>query len=318
MKIAFCHHLSLSYFGGGEKWLIELANELVKRGYDVEIFALPFLLDGEPKVDPRVLLEDGVAYSEGLRRRVRADVCYVTYHPLNWLNFETSRPRVAGFHSQAFWSRLHPKYGVYPNVSNLLNRLMGRFELKRFDAIHTVTPLYHINHPRVYCIPNFVDSERFKPCERKPDVFTVAFASRMVWQKGWDTFLETRERFGGDIEFNVSAGKIPEEKMPNFLSAAHVTVAPSRVDTFGLAIVESLMCGTPVITTSLSTHKMLDLPLLYADYPDQFVVQIFHVLQMTQNGEYSVFARKCREAAMKYDKRTVVDELEKMLVAVAK
>jgi len=88
MRIAFCHHLSLSYFGGGEKWLISVSKELAKRGHDVEIYALPFKLEGKSKVDPKEYLED-IPYKEALRHKVKADLVYVTYNPLSWLNFET-------------------------------------------------------------------------------------------------------------------------------------------------------------------------------------------------------------------------------------
>jgi D-inositol-3-phosphate glycosyltransferase len=37
--------------------------------------------------------------------------------------------------------------------------------------------------------------------------------------------------------------------MPLFYSAADVTVVPSYHETFGLAAVESLACGTPVVAT---------------------------------------------------------------------
>ena len=68
MKISFCHHLSLSYYAGGEKWIIETAKELAKRGHDVEIYCLPFLLDGKPKINSKEVLE-GIPYSENYKRR---------------------------------------------------------------------------------------------------------------------------------------------------------------------------------------------------------------------------------------------------------
>jgi D-inositol-3-phosphate glycosyltransferase len=44
-------------------------------------------------------------------------------------------------------------------------------------------------------------------------------------------------------------GARPREEMPFFYSAANVTVVPSYHETFGLAAVESLACGTPVVAT---------------------------------------------------------------------
>jgi D-inositol-3-phosphate glycosyltransferase len=44
-------------------------------------------------------------------------------------------------------------------------------------------------------------------------------------------------------------GARPREEMPFFYNAANVTVVPSYHETFGLAAVESLACGTPVVAT---------------------------------------------------------------------
>ena len=56
MRIAFAHHLSLSYGAGGEKWVINTAKALAKK-HEVEVYALPFLLDGKPKLNPKEKLE---------------------------------------------------------------------------------------------------------------------------------------------------------------------------------------------------------------------------------------------------------------------
>ncbi len=44
-------------------------------------------------------------------------------------------------------------------------------------------------------------------------------------------------------------GAQPRQEMPLIYSAAHVTVVPSYHESFGLAAVESLACGTPVVAT---------------------------------------------------------------------
>jgi glycosyltransferase involved in cell wall biosynthesis len=317
MKIAICHHLSLSYYGGGEKWIIELSKELANRGHEIEIYALPFLLDGKPKLNPSETLGD-IPYKEGLLHKVRADVCYLTYNPLSWANFRTVHPRIAGIHSHAYWVSPHPYYGVLPNLANITNRFTSYFELKGFDAVHTVTNVFPINHPKVYYVPNFVDSEKFKPCKEKEDVFTVAYASRKVWQKGWDIFHQVTKRLTEDINVKLS-GNIPEEDMPPFLSKNHVVVVPSRVDTFGLSIIESLMVETPVITTPLDTHRCLGVPLMYAETPTEITEKIFGLKHLWEKefDNYIELSKSCRKSAMKYDKRVIIDGLENMLLEVA-
>lgn len=313
MRICFCHHLSLAYYGGGEKWLISTTKELVKRGHNVEIYALPFLLNGKPKVNPKKLLDD-IPYTEGRRHKIKADVVYITYHPLSWINFQTSKPRIAGLHSHTYWQKPHLRYGTLPNIANLTNRFISYFELRRFNAIHSVTNVYPINHPRVYHIPNFVDSEKYYPCLPKEEVFTIAYASRKVWQKGWYLFKEVEKNLS--VKSQVS-GSIREENMPSFFSKAHATLVPSIVDTFGLSIVESLLCETPVITTPLTTHEALGLPLIYASTLREYMGAIVFLQKNWEEGDfYRSFSKFCRLEAMKYDKTIIMDKLENMFKEV--
>jgi len=316
LKISFAHHLSLSYFGGGEKWIISTVKELAKRGHNVEIFALPFLLDGKPKIKPKEVLED-IPYTEGLHHNIKADVVYVTYNPLSWLNFKTSIPRIAGIHAHSYWQKIHPNYGVLPNVANIVNKFTSYFELRRFNAIHTVTNVYPINHPVVYVIPNFVDSEFFKPINRRSEDFTISFASRMVWQKGWDVYNNIKKKLKKEIQFKETLGLVPESDLPNFLGSSHLTLVPSRVDTFGLSIVESMLSGTPVLTSPLETHKVLNLPVFYASTIDEYIKNIHSIRNLWEDKlEYDYLAKRCRETALKFDKMYIVDQLEKMFIEV--
>jgi len=319
MHISICTSLSLSYMGGGEKWVIQTAKELVHRGHTVEIYALPILLEGKRKVDPKELLDD-IPYTEGYKHKVKADIVYMLYNPLNWMNFNTSKPRIAGVHSEAYWQKINPKYGFYPNLANIMNKLTFNTEFKRFDAIHMVTKAYKINHPNVYHIPNFVDSNMFKPTKRKDNVFTVAYSSRMVWQKGWDIFEKVKELIEvNDFNVKITAGKVPEEQMPDFLSESHVTLVPSRVDTFGLSICESELCKTPVITSPLNTHIHLELPLLYATNVREYVKQVYNLKRIWEEEpqKYNDYSNYCRTSAMRYDKKNVCDRLEQMFKEVS-
>lgn len=318
LRICFCHHLSLAYWGGGEKWIVAIAKELTKRGHDVEIYALPVLLEGRRKLDPRDVL-DGIPYSEKVHHKVSGDVVYVTYNPLSWLNFQTSKPRIGGIHSEVFWVPPHVRYGFFPNLANTVNRFTGYFDLRHFDAIHTVTDALPIDHPKVYFIPDFVDTNLFKPTCNKKERFTVAFSSRRVWQKGYDLFQETVDLLEPEIPIKPSiAERIPEIEMPDFLSSSHVSLLPSRVDTFGLSIVESSLCETPVITTPIPTHERLELPLTYGKSVADFrrAVLNFYDLWEHDREEFWRFAKECRRKALKFDKAKVVDQIARMFEEV--
>jgi glycosyltransferase involved in cell wall biosynthesis len=315
LKITFAHHLSLSYGAGGEKWIINTAKELSKE-YDVEVYALPFLLDGKRRITPQKELGD-IPYHEGFYHNITSDVCYVTYNPLSFLNFNIKGPKIAGLHSEAYWQKPNLRYGKYPLVANIVNRFVSYGELRRFDAVHCLNNVYPVNHPVVYTIPDFVDSRRYKP-SLKEDVFTAAFASRKVWQKGYDIWQSVKSKLPRDMSF-VESGDILEEYMPTFLGMNHAVVAPSRVETFGLSIVEAALCGTPVLTSNTPVHRQLDLPLIlcssiqdYVDYLSQLSDQWYH-----RRGDYDFYTAKLRQAALQFNRENVVHRLEDMFLEVA-
>jgi glycosyltransferase involved in cell wall biosynthesis len=323
MKIAFCHHLSLSYYGGGEKWLISLTNELVNRGHEVKIYALPLRLEGSKKIDPKEHLNPQIEYEETMHKRVDADVAYITYNPLNWLNFRTSSYKIGGIHSHAYWKSFDMKYGFLPNLANAVNKIIKDSELRKFDAIHVVNNVYEVKHPRVYYIPNFVDSHVYHPCAEKADKFSIAYLGRPVWQKGFDVYEEIIKRLKDDIEFKdcnfyISGGNIQEKDLPSFISKNHVIVLPSRVDTFGLSIIESLMCGTPVITTPLLTHACLEVPIHYAQTINDFIDRIRNMKYLwdEHRDTYQNICDSCRMLSLQYDKKEIVDRIENMFKEV--
>jgi glycosyltransferase involved in cell wall biosynthesis len=308
MRIAFATHLSVAYNGGGEKWIINTAKALAKK-YDVEIYALPFLLDGKRKIDPKEHLE-GVPYHEGFHHNIKADVTYCMYNPLSFLNFNIKGPKIAGLHSETYWHDPNLRYGKYPLLANIANRFTSYFELRRFNAVHRLNNLYPVNHPSVYTIPDYVDSEFYRP-HKKSDEFTVAFASRQVWQKGFDVFNNVANQL--DCRINVS-GNIPEEEMPEFLSDAHVVLVPSRVDTFGLTCVESNLCETPVVTSPLASHFVLGLPLRYASTIKDYVHEVNSIKEFPS---IETLRGMCRQSALQYDRNHVMNKLEAMFCKVA-
>jgi glycosyltransferase involved in cell wall biosynthesis len=236
-------------------------------------------------------------------------------------NFKSKSPKIAGIHTELFWQKkLQLSYGTLASLFYLFNKVYHLADLRQFDAVHSITSAYPINHPHVYFIHNFVDSQFYVPKNNKEDKFTVTYASRMVWQKGWDKFQEVAKQLEQyDINVKVSSGKVQESDMPSFLSSAHVVVVPSRVDTFGILIVEALMTGTFVITTSLKTHQFLELPLIYADSVEENVAQIIRLKELWESNKekYYELATLGRTSALKYDKKVIVDKLEKMFSEVA-
>ena len=67
-----------------------------------------------------------------------------------------------------------------------------------------------------------------------------------------DKDLQTLQRLAQDLGIGQQVhfpGAQAQQELPWYYSAADVTVVPSYHETFGLAAVESLACGTPVVAT---------------------------------------------------------------------
>lgn len=57
----------------------------------------------------------------------------------------------------------------------------------------------------------------------------------------------------GLTEDILFTGFVPEESLPRYYNAAALFVFPSRYEGFGLPVLEAMACGTPVITTNVSS-----------------------------------------------------------------
>ena len=100
--------------------------------------------------------------------------------------------------------------------------------------------------------------------------------------------------------------------MADFYSKCHVIVVPARSETFGLTVVESLLCGTEVLSSGHLIHRALGLPLNYANTVPEYIDVL---LKLREEGGYSRV--KLRREALKYDKDNVIDKLEKMFLSVS-
>ncbi len=139
---------------------------------------------------------------------------------------------------------------------------------------------------QVHVIPCGVDLKRFVPHERQParerlglkrHQPVLLFVGRLDPFKGPDLLLKAAAMMkkqaqvvivGGEttgdkeveqlrelaVQLRISKrmlflGARPQQELPVLYSAADVTVIPSYHESFGLAAVESLACGTPVVAT---------------------------------------------------------------------
>ncbi|PYZ95903.1 hypothetical protein CR205_16115 [Alteribacter lacisalsi] len=131
----------------------------------------------------------------------------------------------------------------------------------------------------IQVIPNIVDTERFSPARRVPGPFPHMISVGVLDEKdkkGIRLLLGALRRleekghlFTCDIvgdgpdrlalqrlckTYGISKavrfkGAVPNDKLPAVLNRSDFFVSASRVETFGVAIVEGMSCGLPVVST---------------------------------------------------------------------
>ena len=329
-RVVLCPHISLEYYRGGEKWVVALANRLVEEGINVAVRALPYLPDGQSRVDVEEVLDERVSYREAWRHDVSGfDSAYVFYTPFSNLFFTGDTFSIAGIHSWVYVTdRLYERhYGAVPTAVKLLYRLFGERDLQRFDVVHTVTPAFDSPHPRTVHVPNFVDTGQFSP-DRAPlgEEFTVLVTAAHILEKGWDLAREVASRLPEDAQLVATGtsddpnvkdlGFLDEDELAEAYASAHVVLHPARVDTDSMVINEACASGTPVVTTPLATHVRENEAVLHAETPGEMVgaIRLLH-REWERNRGYASRCRLARSEGKKHSVERIYPRLEQLLVA---
>jgi UDP-glucose:(heptosyl)LPS alpha-1,3-glucosyltransferase len=176
--------------------------------------------------------------------------------------------------------RLHP----YHRVRLRLERTM--FARGGYAALLTqaegvkadVVSVYGVPEADVEVLPLGFDDSAFNPGARASsraaarerfgygeDERVVLFVGNELERKGWDTLVGAVARLGDPRICVLGAGRIAPESPPTFVhwagpdqdvaqlhAAADAFVLPTRYEPWGLAIVEALGSGLPVVTTRLA------------------------------------------------------------------
>lgn len=147
--------------------------------------------------------------------------------------------------------------------------------VRSHDYAHHAPSLRHVAPGRLTALPNGVDGDRFSPHGPREGDGNLLFVGRLVPYKGLDTLLHalammtdppplwivgdgplrprlqvTASRLGVPIRF---LGRVPDERLPSLYRGARLTVLPSvgRQECFGISLLESMACGTPVVASDL-------------------------------------------------------------------
>jgi len=172
------------------------------------------------------------------------------------------------------------KYAFHP-----MNVVMDNVATREADHVIAISEemrdqlvsRYGLSPGTVTTISHGVDTGRYRPHdERHPavsdDRLTLLFVGRLITRKGVDVAIRTLAATDEpDVELLIAGtgrlaeklshlshelgvsdrvqflGYVPDSELPLLYSSADVTVFASNYEGFGLVVLESMACGTPVI-----------------------------------------------------------------------
>jgi len=158
----------------------------------------------------------------------------------------------------------------------LLVSLIERFIYKKADAIVVTSPRakkdieqhYRISSSKIYIIPNYIDTDLFKPKNVKKEKGRICFVGRLSSEKNLLNLLKSVNGldvklviFGSgklkkklkdrakdvkraEIEFR---GNIPNNFLPEELNKSELFILPSLYEGMPKALLEAMACGLPCI-----------------------------------------------------------------------
>lgn len=199
-------------------------------------------------------------------------------------------PLVVTVHDLTFLT--HPEYHTEENIEFCkTNMILAINSDCKFIAVSKNTKkdmqeIYQIDPKRIFVSYNSVDPGEFKPLPTQqlrgvldkydlPERFFLSIGS-LEPRKNLKTIIEAMQLYEGPEKLIVAGaagwkyselyeaieknkeqvtliGYVPQEELPLLYNAALATVYPSLYEGFGLPIVESMACGTPVITSNNSS-----------------------------------------------------------------
>jgi len=269
MKI--CQIMLAKGFGGAERYYVDLVQALAEKGHDVLAIshtdaAAAKMLDGIPGVQQHCVSVLG-KWDPFVLRKMRA---MITAHKAELVQAHLAR---GAFIAGKITRRLHIPLLVHTH---------NFVKLKYYKAVDTFIPCTNVQHQylvnagiapdKIRLIRNF---SAFKPVEKAhcgQAVKKIVAHGRFVHKKGFDLLLKSFAAIpNDDVQLHI-AGDGPERgsmlrlaqrlglakqvhfpgwqhDIREFLLQGDLFVLPSRDEPFGIALLEAMACGVPIVST---------------------------------------------------------------------
>jgi len=257
------------FYGGTERVVSYLTEELVRQGHDVTLFA-----SGDSRTNATLI----PIVKNALRlNKLHTDPLAHHIILLNQLNMMSQEFDVIHFHIDMLHFAQH-QFMLTPSLTTM----HGRLDLPHLQTVFnefTDIPLVSISNNQRIPLPNAnwhatvyngIPQENYTYCPQPGEY--LAFLGRISPEKGIERAIEIALRVG--MKLNIAAkvdkvdeeyyqekikpllnnplinyiGEIDEHEKNEFLGNAYATLFPiDWPEPFGLVMIESMACGTPVV-----------------------------------------------------------------------
>ncbi len=350
MKVILTTPYYPPHLGGVEVHVQNLALKLKLKGYEVEVVTSAGFDDS---VMVRTVPSIPIPYSPIPLRFPK--VCGDVYHshiPSPFFAREIAKrrlkPHVVTYHNDVVIPERVDGRRIPAKIGKIVEKINEDVTvpiLESADVIIATTKSYAESSPilgefDVEIVPNAIDVEKYEFCKEKDDY--VVYVGRLVEYKGLPILLEAmkivqrelpiklvvvgdgedRQRFeklaeelGVDVEFK---GRLPEREKIDVIKRARILVLPSqsRLEAFGIVLLEAMACGTPVIGSN--TAGVRDVAreggLVFYDVEDL----ADKILKLATNDRLarSLGKKGRRRVEEKYNWNAVIGRIEKIYMNV--
>ena len=287
------------YIGGTETRFLEIGRRLVSHGHEVHVFSVQYEkeLPKEGVIDgirihryahsKNHITKDGLRSLRGVLKYSFEtamktfgsdfDIYYFGQWPI--LHAVCSRPLVSPMVFE--WCELWYKKVVV--LEKIIKRITNHhIAVSRFTKQRLIDFL-HIEPKNITVIPNGVDHHKFNGNLHDKKVGRIVYVGRIVPHKHVDMLIDAfrlvKERIP-EAELHIIGsgpalpvirkqasvikdihvhGQLPEKQMLDVLKSSWLFILPSEREGFGLAPLEAMATGTPVLTVDYPDNAVKDL-----------------------------------------------------------
>lgn len=238
------------------RWVVDQVDALREDGLEVELFSFRPGKDQYLPATRRI---------RRLLRDNRYDLVHAHYGLAGWCAWLAgARPLVVTFHGTDVRHRV-----VGPMSRALARRIaLVAGASRALFSPESGRPGLPLPEGRNAVLPCGPDLSRFEPRDRReakrrigldPETRYLLFpANPDRPEKRFDRASELADRAGAEL---LTGGSIPPDEMPDWINAANGLVVTSDYEGFGLACLEGLACGVPVLSTpvGIAPHALAGL-----------------------------------------------------------